>query len=129
MDEKEFNYINAIPLIDVVLVLLTITLTTATFISQGAIKINLPVASVEVDREPKIVNVYMTQDRKLILETVDVTEETLAQELAKYDQNITTVVISADRSLTISDLTKLMSLIQDAGFSKMSIKTELPISS
>lgn len=128
MDEKEFNYINAIPLIDVMLVLLTITLTTATFISQGAIKINLPTASSSVDKEPVIVNVYMTGEKKIIVDSVEVTEETLKTELSKYDHKTATVVISADKFLTIDDLTKVMGSIQDAGFAKMSIKTELPLS-
>ena len=35
MEEKEFDYINVIPLVDVMLVLLTIVLTTSTFIASG----------------------------------------------------------------------------------------------
>ncbi|MFH0786115.1 MAG: biopolymer transporter ExbD, partial [Pseudomonadota bacterium] len=35
MEEKEFDYINVIPLVDVMLVLLTITLTTSSFIASG----------------------------------------------------------------------------------------------
>ena len=45
MDEKEFDYINVIPFIDIMLVLLTIVLTTSTFIARGAIQIELPKAS------------------------------------------------------------------------------------
>lgn len=36
MEDKEFSYINAVPLIDVMFVLLTIILTTATFVTHGA---------------------------------------------------------------------------------------------
>ena len=42
MAEKEFDYMNVIPLVDVMLVLLTIVLTTSTFIATGAIKVELP---------------------------------------------------------------------------------------
>ena len=45
MDEKEFDYINVIPLVDVMLVLLTIVLTTSTFIATGALPVELPKAS------------------------------------------------------------------------------------
>ena len=45
MNEKEFDYINVIPLVDVMLVLLTIVLTTSTFIATGAIRVELPQAS------------------------------------------------------------------------------------
>lgn len=42
MEEKEFDYINVIPLVDIMLVLLTIVLVTATFIVQGSIPVRLP---------------------------------------------------------------------------------------
>lgn len=42
MEEKEFDYINMIPLIDVMLVLLTIVLMTSTFIMGGMIRVELP---------------------------------------------------------------------------------------
>jgi len=45
MDEKEFDYINVIPLVDVMLVLLTIVLTTSTFIATGALRVELPKAT------------------------------------------------------------------------------------
>jgi Biopolymer transport protein len=42
MEEKEFDYINMIPFIDVMLVLLTIVLTTSTFVATGVIPVELP---------------------------------------------------------------------------------------
>ncbi len=45
MDEKEFDYLNVIPLVDVMLVLLTIVLTTSTFIATGGIQVELPEAA------------------------------------------------------------------------------------
>lgn len=38
MEEKEFDYINMIPFIDVMLVLLTIVLMTSTFVAGGIIQ-------------------------------------------------------------------------------------------
>ncbi len=42
---KKFEQINVIPFIDIMLVLLAIVLTTATFIAQGQLQIELPEAS------------------------------------------------------------------------------------
>ena len=39
---KKFDSINVIPFIDIMLVLLVMVLTTATFIKQGVIPVNLP---------------------------------------------------------------------------------------
>ena len=65
MEEKEFDYINVIPLVDVMLVLLTIVLTTSSFIASGMIPVDLPKAhrsqgeilktqTVEIDRAGKV---------------------------------------------------------------------------
>jgi biopolymer transport protein ExbD len=60
---KRFDQINVIPFIDIMLVLLAIVLTTATFIAQGHIPVQLPAAKqnqnaenlqrleIEIDRE------------------------------------------------------------------------------
>lgn len=42
---KKFDQINVIPFIDIMLVLLAIVLTSATFIAQGKIKVNTPTSS------------------------------------------------------------------------------------
>ncbi|MDI6890307.1 MAG: biopolymer transporter ExbD [Thermodesulfovibrionales bacterium] len=65
MEEKEFDYINVIPFVDVMLVLLTIVLMTSTFIATGVIPVELPKASksheetlrtqtIEIDRNGNI---------------------------------------------------------------------------
>jgi biopolymer transport protein ExbD len=125
MEEKEFNYINAIPLIDVMLVLLTITLTTATFITHGAIKVNLPSALSVSEKEPVAINIYMTSEGKIFLDKVEVRVAELENELKKLDKE-SGVIISADKTLTIDELTKVLGYVQNAGFKKMSIKTEIP---
>lgn len=43
--QKKFDQINVIPFIDIMLVLLVMVLTTATFIKQGVIPVDLPEAS------------------------------------------------------------------------------------
>ena len=45
MEEKSFDYMNVIPLVDVMLVLLTIVLMTSSFVVSGAIPVALPKAS------------------------------------------------------------------------------------
>jgi biopolymer transport protein ExbD len=125
MEEKEFNYINAIPLVDVMLVLLTITLTTATFITQGSIKVNLPTAAVSVEKEPVVVNVTMSSDKRLFINKTEVTKENFCDTLRKEDKE-SVIEVSADKVLSIDDLTQVLGYVQEAGFKKMSIKTEIP---
>jgi biopolymer transport protein ExbD len=127
MEDKEFNYINAIPLIDVMLVLLTITLTTATFITHGAIKVNLPSALSAAEKEPLTIDISMTSDKKLFIDKVEVEESVFEQELLGRDKE-SLVVISADKTLSIDELTNVLGRVQNSGFKKMSIKTQIPSS-
>ena len=64
---KKFDEINIIPFIDIMLVLLAIVLVTASFISQGKIKVNVPKASSTVafksDELTKLLTV--TADKQL----------------------------------------------------------------
>ena len=50
---KRFDEINVIPFIDIMLVLLVMVLTTATFIKQGVIPVNLPEAESKQQKELK----------------------------------------------------------------------------
>ncbi len=123
MEEKEFNYINAIPLVDVMLVLLTIALTTATFVSQGAIKVNLPTSSIKSDKEPVVVPVYITNDRRLFINKTEVSEANFKTEIAQQNKD-SVIEINADKTLMIEEVTRILGYVQESGFSKISIKTE-----
>src|SRR5574340_1468129 len=65
--DREVNQINVIPLVDVMLVLLVIVLTTATFISTGQIPVNLAKAREVGDRQDVPVVVTLTANGDLFL--------------------------------------------------------------
>jgi biopolymer transport protein ExbD len=54
MDEKPFESMNVIPFVDIMLVLLTIVLTTSSFIASGRIPVNLPQASKSAAENRKV---------------------------------------------------------------------------
>ena len=65
MDHKPIDYINVIPFVDIMLVLLTIVLTTSSFIASGMLPLDLPTANnnqvnilktqvIEIDRTGRI---------------------------------------------------------------------------
>lgn len=125
MEEKEFNYINAIPLVDVMLVLLTITLTTATFITQGSIKVHLPSAAVKPQKEPNVIVLLMSKEKRIYVNKTEVSKDTLLGELSKYDKDKDTIQVHADKTLSIDDVTQVLGAVQSAGFKKIAIKTEI----
>src|SRR5918992_3095058 len=65
--ERELNQINVIPLVDVMLVLLVIVLTTATFISTGQIPVDLAKAKEAGDRQDTPLVITLTADGRLFL--------------------------------------------------------------
>ena len=58
--QRDIDQINVIPLVDVMLVLLVIVLTTATFISSGQIPVNLAKAKEVGDRKETPVVITLT---------------------------------------------------------------------
>ena len=50
---SKFDTINVVPFIDIMLVLLVIVLTTASFIQTGLIKLDLPTGSSKIEEKPK----------------------------------------------------------------------------
>jgi len=50
---SKYDSINVVPFIDIMLVLLVIVLTTASFIPMGKIKLDLPTGSSKIKEEPK----------------------------------------------------------------------------
>src|SRR5918992_4560703 len=75
--ERELNQINVIPLVDVMLVLLVIVLTTATFISTGQIPVDLAKAKEAGDRKDVPLVLTLTKDGQLFVNDQPVSEGNL----------------------------------------------------
>ena len=65
--QRDIDQINVIPLVDVMLVLLVIVLTTATFISSGQIPVNLAKAKEVGDRKDAPIVITLTAEGALFL--------------------------------------------------------------
>ncbi|MFG1375241.1 biopolymer transporter ExbD, partial [Xanthobacter oligotrophicus] len=67
MDEKPFETMNVIPFVDIMLVLLTMVLTTASFIAVGRIPVSLPQAAPMKVEQQKDAMIEITADGTLHL--------------------------------------------------------------
>jgi biopolymer transport protein ExbD len=123
MEEKEFNYINVIPLVDVMLVLLTIVLTTSTFIATGMINVSLPKAASQ--REEVLKNQVISIDREgtVYLNSSPVTLEKLRERVLLLNK-VTPMVIRADRDIRLQVFVDVLDIINNLGFKKVAIQTE-----
>jgi biopolymer transport protein ExbD len=123
MDEKEFDYINVIPFIDIMLVLLVIVLTTSTFIAQGTIPISLPQATEKEQDALKKLVIEIDKNGAIYLNSLPTSLEGLQGSAGDFPRE-TPVLIRADRTLVLQVFVEVMSRIKTLGFAKVSLQTE-----
>jgi len=123
MNEKEFDYINMIPFIDVMLVLLTIVLTTSTFAVTGVIPVDLP--KVVGKHEAATVTHIVVIDKKgaILYQGKAVTLPDLKSYIIVIPRQ-TPFVIRADKDIPLQGFVEVLDLIKTAGFRKVSLQTE-----
>ena len=123
MDDSGFDSINIIPLVDVMLVLLTIVLTTSTFIAVGAIPVQLPKAASSSTAPLQSATIEIDKQGRLYLDAQPATLAELRQELTKIDKK-TPIMIRADKSIALEVFVEVMDLVTSLGLTKVSLQTE-----
>lgn len=120
---KEFREMNVIPLVDVMLVLLTIVLTTATFIVAGEISVNLPEAKHrdEIAREPLFITI--TKDKRLFIDKLELTPDELIYHLRKINRE-QSIVIRADENVYVKRFVFVLDALKGEGFKKVSMEVQ-----
>jgi biopolymer transport protein ExbD len=119
--ERELNQINVIPLVDVMLVLLVIVLTTATFISTGQIPVDLAKAKEAGDRRDVPVIITMTADGRLFLNDHPVPDDGLQIVLTNHPRE-SQVVVRADRVTMLERFVSVVDQVRGLGFRQVSLE-------
>ena len=122
---KRFDQINMIPFIDIMLVLLAIVLTTATFVSQGLIEVNLPsaqqVSEAPADQEP--LEIAINAQNELFFAGEKLNHEDLAQRLTSLSTD-TLIVLRIDKAAVFEPFVKLIDLLKQHQFRNLSIQAQ-----
>jgi biopolymer transport protein ExbD len=119
--QRDIDQINVIPLVDVMLVLLVIVLTTATFISSGQIPVNLAKAKeVDVHKDAPIV-ITLTADGALFLNNRAVPEGGLQGALTEEPRE-STVVVRADKVTLLERFVSVVDEVRGLGFQQVSLE-------
>ena len=122
MDEKGFDSINVIPLVDVMLVLLTIVLTTSTFIAVGAIPVALPKAENSSAEMLKATTIEINRRGDLYLNAEPSSIDHLRNTLVKEDRS-QPILIRADKDIALQVFVDVMDIVKGLGFKKVSLQT------
>ena len=117
---KKVEGINVVPLIDIMLVLLTIALTVSSFIALGKIEITLPQASNVTKIEPKFFEIGITAEHQFFINSERISKDQLVTKfdsLTKEDS----VAISADKMAAYEDFIYVIDLLKQKQIEKISM--------
>lgn len=122
---KRFDQINMIPFIDIMLVLLAIVLTTATFVSQGLIEVNLPEASQvqESQGEQEAVEIAINAENKLFFKEESTDFQQIAAKLAELPKE-TSIVLRVDKAAVFEPFVKLIDVLKAQELENLSIQAQ-----
>jgi biopolymer transport protein ExbD len=120
---KRMDTINVIPFIDIMLVLLAIVLTTATFIVEGRLDIRLPKAAAQARLESlERVEIGVGREGELYLDAAPVELEPLALRLSALDPQ-TAVVLRVDAQARFERFVAVVDLLKARGLDRLTILT------
>ncbi len=121
---KKFDQVNVIPLIDILLVLLVMVITTATFIKQGILPIELPDAkSSEKKEDKKEFDIYITKDGKYHLDKKEISIADLESRLAAISKD-ETVVLRSDKEANFQHFVTVMDMLKKLEHKQLYIVTK-----
>ena len=119
--QRDIDQINVIPLVDVMLVLLVIVLTTATFISSGQIPVNLAKAKEVGDHKEAPLVITLTADGALFLNDRPVPAGGLQSVLNKEPRE-SSVIVRADKVTLLERFVSVVDEVRGLGFQQVSLE-------
>lgn len=123
---KRMDQINVIPFIDIMLVLLAIVLTTATFISEGRLEIRLPESKQQerTDAEQRL-EIAIDADGNLYLDAEHLRLEQLAGQLDGLSSD-TPIVLRVDAATRFDRFVAVIDELKARQLERLSILTQRP---
>lgn len=123
MEEKSIDYMNVIPLVDVMMVLLVIVLMTSTFIASGMIHVDLPKAAQDQKLAAKTMTIVIDADGIIYFNSRPTTVSGLAVGIREIRRD-TPILVRADRRLTVQVCVDVLDILSNNGFTKIALQTD-----
>jgi len=125
MKMKRIDTINVIPFIDIMLVLLVMVLTTATFIKTGLIPVDLPDAKgTATEHKPSEIKLTIKKDGTLWLgDNEQVNLEQFEQKVTAGGKEMT-VVLYSDKEAAFQNFVGVMDVLKRLGHEQLYIVTD-----
>ena len=124
MKLKKFDTINVVPFIDIMLVLLVIVLTTATFVARGVIPIDLAVSkNAQKLKENETLNISITNQNEIYFNKILVQKEEVENSLLNFPKE-NPINISCDKDLKFDDFVFILDILKKNHYENLSIVTK-----
>jgi biopolymer transport protein ExbD len=125
MKMKRIDSINVIPFIDIMLVLLVMVLTTATFVKTGLIPVDLPEAKGSAtEHKPSELKLTIKKDGTLLLgDNEPVSIEQFEQKVVAGGHQMT-VVLYSDKEAAFQNFVGVMDVLKRLGHEQLYIVTD-----
>ena len=122
---KRFDSISVVPFIDIMLVLLVIVLTTASFIQTGVIKLDLPDSSAKVLKEkpPKELKISIKKDGEIFFDKTKVAKEDLEKLLLEHKKD-TPISLYCDKEAQFDKFVFLLDILKKNSYENLGIVTK-----
>lgn len=116
--------LNIVPFIDIMLVLLAIVLSVATFISQGHIKIKVPESnSAEAIKDEKKLSIMLDKDSKIYIDDAEISIDE-AKKRIEAVESTTLVELVSDKEAKFQAFIDILDILKERGHEKFVIKAQ-----
>lgn len=124
MQIKKFDSINVVPFIDIMLVLLVIVLTTATFIATGMIPVDLSEGKSSVkNKQLKTVVLTIKSDGTLFFNKEKIIIKQISNKIVNYKKSVA-ININCDKNSRFDNFVKVIDLLKEKGYTNLGIITK-----
>lgn len=120
---KKIDSLNLIPFIDIVLVLLVIVLTTATFLQQNHLSVDIPKVAENTGTQALNENdiiISIKNDNKIFLDKNEVSLEQLRFHISRLPKD-SHIVLNGDKKSNFEVFAKIMALLESLEFGNLYI--------
>lgn len=124
MKIKKFESINVVPFIDIMLVLLVIVLTTATFVAKGVIPVELPQAKSAVKTDDKkVLVITIKQNGDIFFDDKKIDIKDIDTNIANYELK-TPININCDKQAKFDSFVIILDKLKEKNFDNIGIITK-----
>ncbi len=125
MRVKKFDSINVVPFIDIMLVLLVIVLTTATFVAKGIIPMDLSSStSAKKESKPKILDIKIKNSGDIYFNDKKVSKDQINQTLLKFKKDAS-ISIASDKNTKMDDFIQILDILKSNNYTNIGIVTKV----